>query len=242
MTQRREKVIKNALVLMICLSKYNALSSLEQVKTKDAPNFTRFFKEELHYEVVQCGDVATADDVLKFLDEVISTFELDKNPKQFDGLIVIICGHATTSDELIASDGNCVKIETIRNKFSGQTLTPFLGFPKLFILNTYIDGNESLTANVKAFSPTNSFDTKITFTNTNDEFVMIRSTVVGSLIPDSVTPSYYLNEAFMSFYKKHDLSEMIKMAQTKICERQNRRHVEIDATAPTFALFLTRKI
>ncbi|ETO19696.1 hypothetical protein RFI_17534 [Reticulomyxa filosa] len=106
------KTIKNALVILIAISEYdnnNKWKNLKNVKEKDITNFKQLFEQEMNYEMVcNPSPKMTKDDVDEFIEQTKFNFKLRKNTSQYDGLIIIICGHGEDGNMLVASDGKYI--------------------------------------------------------------------------------------------------------------------------------------
>ncbi|ETO11668.1 hypothetical protein RFI_25708 [Reticulomyxa filosa] len=91
----------------------------KEFKKKDVKNIKQLFEQELNYEFM-CNPSPrmTKKDFQDFMNQIAIDFNLRKNTNQYDGLIVIICGHGESGNTLITSDGKYVPIDEMRSSFN----------------------------------------------------------------------------------------------------------------------------
>ncbi|ETO24978.1 hypothetical protein RFI_12165 [Reticulomyxa filosa] len=138
-TTGTQKLMKKALVIMVGISEYSESGgwpSLKNVKDKDIKNFKDLFEKELKFTFV-CNDSEkmTQEDVKDFVEGTIISHKLRKNANNYDGLIMVICGHGDDGNVLVTSEGKSVSIDEIRNAFNCHRMKSFQEFPKIFIVD-----------------------------------------------------------------------------------------------------------
>ncbi|ETO07240.1 hypothetical protein RFI_30152, partial [Reticulomyxa filosa] len=180
----KQKIIKNALVVMIGISEYMNSNKCELSNVKDdVKNFKELFEQELNYKFV-CNESPqmTKEDVQIFMDRLFVDFALRKNSKQYDGLIMIICGHGKKGNMLMTSDGKSLSIDEIRASFNCNKMESFKDFPKIFIIDI-CRGKNPPTAHITTIVRGENEDMQLLGHN-DDGFLIIWSTTQGYEIGD----------------------------------------------------------
>ncbi|ETO36336.1 hypothetical protein RFI_00725 [Reticulomyxa filosa] len=199
------KIIKNALVVMIGISEYiytTEWPNIPNVKKKDVKNFKKLFEQELNYQFV-CNQSPqmTKKDVQVFMDRLFVDFELRTNAKQYDGLIMIICGHGKNGNMLVTSDGKSLSIDEIRASFNCDKMESFKNFPKIFIIDV-CRGENIPTSQTMAMRGKVEKKEDIRLLGHNDDgFLMIWSTTQGYQIGDFSLLSSSMKSVVKSKYK-----------------------------------------
>ncbi|ETO31119.1 hypothetical protein RFI_06001 [Reticulomyxa filosa] len=211
----KTKTIKNALVIMIAISEYmdNTMwRNLPNVKEKDITNFKQLFEQELNYEIVcNLSSNMTKQDVQSFLFELVTNYQLHKNPHKYDGLIVIICGHGDNGNMLVTSDGKYVSIDRIRSSFNCHEMESFKDFPKIFIVDAC--RGESIP---KAHEITTRGNETL-YGHNDDGFLSIWSTTKGHQVADLSLLSKSIKKVITSQYKiGYPFKQMLQDIRTDI--------------------------
>ncbi|ETO31514.1 hypothetical protein RFI_05607, partial [Reticulomyxa filosa] len=145
------RVISNALVVMIGISKYHdnkVWPNLPNIKTKDLVNFKELFEKKFNYDFVCNHEPSMAkDDVHEFFANLMINYKLCKNSRHYDALIVILCAHGEEGDMLVTSDGKKVPVDKIRTLFDCHKLKAFKDCPKIFIVD--IDRGRNIPTDYK---------------------------------------------------------------------------------------------
>ncbi|ETO08781.1 hypothetical protein RFI_28602 [Reticulomyxa filosa] len=133
------KVIRNACVAMIAISKYSSqctFPNLPNVKEKVLANYKEIFQNELKYDFV-CNENAqmTQEDVQDFFTTFIREHKLRKNHNLYDALIIIFCGHGTNGKFLVTSEGEQISIDEFRATFAEDKIPSFKNCLKFFIID-----------------------------------------------------------------------------------------------------------
>ena len=154
----RYKITK-ALVLIICISKYNKLDNVESVKV-DMKNMKHLWENKFNYHVITNDATCTISKAIGnndinstseyFVDESILYEKTDearrllRNKKnKFDAFIFIYSGHGYQNG-IITSKNERVKLDDIEKQFSPKFVSNFKDCPKIFIMDTcrsYCHGN-----------------------------------------------------------------------------------------------------
>ena len=136
----RTRVIKNGLVLNICISKYgkkgfpnlegpkhdmNKLIDLWEKKFGYTIICNEFDKESMHYYVSKNG-------FLQKLDECRMELRSDKG--NYDGLIFVFSGHGYKTS-IVTSDSLYVSIDKIKRHFGAKQIEKFKDKPKIYIFD-----------------------------------------------------------------------------------------------------------
>ena len=139
--------ITNALVLIICISKYNGMPDLESVKM-DMEKMTDLWQNKFKYTVI-ANKVRDKDGEYFVDDETIDSLigdakQLLRNTKNgFDAFIFIYSGHGYNGG-IITSETRRVSLTEIEKEVSPKKLKKFKDCPKIFI----IDACRSRSANL----------------------------------------------------------------------------------------------
>jgi len=185
----RRKVC-NPLVLMLAISEYQNPEKwphLKGVEERDMVNFKEIFEKYFHYDF-NCNEkpFMTRKAVLDYFHKVLKNFGLETNKNEYDGLIIILCGHGD-NDSLITSGGNALPIEQIRELFNCQSLPSFKEYPKIFIVDA-CRGNkrpiENLPEDINKGRKNSSSSEKQTNGHCGDGFITIWSTVTKYSVLD----------------------------------------------------------
>ncbi|ETO07888.1 hypothetical protein RFI_29501 [Reticulomyxa filosa] len=205
LTTGKTKTIANALVVMIAISEYNddtKLKNLRNVKEKDISNFKQLFKQELNYEFV-CNESSkmTKQDVQEFMDQLIINFKLRRNANNFDGLIMIICGHGDDGNVFITSDGKLVSIDKIRASFNCHEMESLKDFPKIFIIDACRGQNIPKSHEIVTRGNENTNKNISIYGHNDDEFLTIWSTTKGFKVCDLSLLSKSMKDVIISKYK-----------------------------------------
>ncbi|ETO00919.1 hypothetical protein RFI_36521 [Reticulomyxa filosa] len=76
----------------------------------------------------------TKDEIDEFIDKVKSNFKLRKNTNEYDGIIIIICGHRENGNMLVTSNGKFVSIDEMFMSFNCYKMEAFKIFQKYLLL------------------------------------------------------------------------------------------------------------
>ncbi|ETO04643.1 caspase-8 precursor [Reticulomyxa filosa] len=205
------KIIKNAFVLMIAISKYNdkKWKNLSSVKKKDVKNFKGLFKRELNYKFV-CNEEHSMSktDVQKFLTEQTCKHKLHKNEKEYDALIIIICGHGDAGNVLVTSEGENISIDTIRSYFDNQKLTSFEDYPKIFFIDICRGNNKSKNIQKRGKEGGD--------VHNDDGFLILWSTTSGYEVGDLSLFSESIKDTIISKYENTFLYQMLKEVRVNV--------------------------
>ncbi|ETO14774.1 hypothetical protein RFI_22594 [Reticulomyxa filosa] len=179
------KIIKNALVIMIAVSEYDIkdVSSLPGVK-KDIANFHEVFHNELGYTFVFLNYKMTVDNI----ECLVQILNSQKNLQEYDGLIVIICGHGL-QDMLLTSDGKYISIGQLCEIFVSDNLKVFCNLPKIFMVDI-----------CRSNAPESSELTSCGYKNIGRGFLIIWSTIKNNISIDNALFSKYIKNVVISKY------------------------------------------
>ncbi|ETO10778.1 hypothetical protein RFI_26599 [Reticulomyxa filosa] len=211
----KTKTIKNALVIIIAISEYDdndKWKNLKNVREKDITNFKQLFEQVLNYEIVcNPSPKMTRGDILDFIDQVILNFRLRKNTKEYDGLILTICGHGENENMLVASDGKHVSIDEIRSLFNCNKMESFKNFPKIFIIDACRGGNAPKSHELVTRG------NETLYGHNDDGFLIIWSTTKGHRVADLSLLSQCMNNVVISKYKSgYPFKQMLQDIRTEI--------------------------
>ncbi|ETO10739.1 hypothetical protein RFI_26638 [Reticulomyxa filosa] len=242
----KHKIIKNALVAMIGISKYvdnTKWPNIPNVKKKDVKNFKKLFEQELNYEFV-CNQPQqmTKKDIQSFLARLISNYELHNNTHKYDGLIMIICGHGENGNMLVTSDGKSLSIDEIRESFNCDKMESFKDFPKIFIIDM-CRGKNTPTAHMTTTMRGKKEDMQ-SLGHNDDGFLMIWSTTQGHQIGDFSLLSNCMKSVVMSKYKSgYPFKQMLNDVRQEIRRSKNGEWycVETQDTTSYDMVFVARK-
>ncbi|ETO32983.1 hypothetical protein RFI_04124 [Reticulomyxa filosa] len=237
------KTIKNPLVILIAISEYddnNTWKNLKNVKEKDINNFKQLFEQELNYEVVFNPSPRMAKgDFQDFMDRIILNFELRKNTKKYDGLVLIICGHGENGNMLVASDGKYISIDKIRSLFNCHEMESFKDFPKVFIIDTC--RGESIPKTYEIVKR----GTETSYGHNDDGFLIVWSTTKGHQVADLSLLSECMKTVVMQKYKSAcPFKQMLQDIRTEIRNNKSSEWycVESQDTTDYDIIFQQRKL
>ncbi|ETO26590.1 hypothetical protein RFI_10549 [Reticulomyxa filosa] len=216
----RTKTIKDALVIMIAISEYddnNIWKNLKNVKEKDVKNFKQLFEQELNYEIVcNPSPKMTKDEIDEFIEKVKINFKLRKNTNNYDGVIIIICGHGENGNMLVASDGKYVSIDRIRSSFNCHEMESFKDFPKIFIIDACRGENIPKAHEIAKRG------NEISYGHNDDGFLIIWSTTKGHQVADLSLLSECIKKVVVSKYKSgYPFKQMLQDIRTEIRSNKN---------------------
>ncbi|ETO33708.1 hypothetical protein RFI_03392 [Reticulomyxa filosa] len=215
----QRKIIKNPLVIIIAISEYEdkrIWSDLSGVKEKDLNNYKQLFQKELKYEVIhnQCPKM-TKQDVQNFMDKIILKNELRKNRNNYDGLIIIICGHGK-NDNLIASDGKEISIDKIFERFNCTEMEAFKHFPKMCIIDICRGKNIPVCPEITEMRGNNHNVSQL-YEHNGVDYLIIWSTTKGYQIPDLGLLSTCIKDTVIEKYKTGcSFNQILKQVQNDI--------------------------
>ncbi|ETO33231.1 hypothetical protein RFI_03875, partial [Reticulomyxa filosa] len=215
----KTKIISNALVVMIGISKYidnKKWPNLKNVKDIDMINFKQLFKQELNYKFV-CNEESTMnkEDVHEFLADVIAKQKLHKNKRKYDALIIILSGHGNEGDVLVTSEGDSIPIDEIRTSFDCNRMKSLKDCPKIFIIDV-CRGNYSPQSENSVLTRGENGPQQNN-THNGSEFLMIWSTTKGYQVSDLALLSTSMRHTIGSKYKSnYSLNQMLKEVRADI--------------------------
>ncbi|ETO34317.1 hypothetical protein RFI_02778, partial [Reticulomyxa filosa] len=200
------KIIKNALVVMIAISKYTdkkKYDDLSNVKDEDVKNFKQLFEQELNYTfVTNESPQMTEKDVRSFLTKFTAKYKLHDNTHKYDGLIMIICGHGENGNMLVTSDGKSLSIDGIRESFGCDILESFNDLPKIFIIDVCRGKNiPTAQATTRTRGKTQKKGNVQSLGHSGDGFLTIWSTISGYQVADFSLLSKCMKSVVISKYK-----------------------------------------
>ncbi|ETN98471.1 hypothetical protein RFI_39025, partial [Reticulomyxa filosa] len=120
----------------------------------------------------------TKDEIDEFIDKVKINFKLRKNTNEYDGVIIIICGHGDNGNMLVASDGKHVSIDEMRMSFNCYKMEAFKDLPKIFIIDACRSENTAKSYELAMRG------NEILHGHSDDGFLMIWSTTKGHRVAD----------------------------------------------------------
>jgi len=127
-----DKIIKNPLVIGICISNYNGNNNLDGPK-KDKTNLKKLCQiYNYQYHDIK-NDYITKNDFLSFLDFIQNI--LKNNKENYDSFIMFFSGHGNKNC-IYTSDIESCQIIDIKQKFCGEILNNFINNPKIFIFDS----------------------------------------------------------------------------------------------------------
>ena len=140
--ETRSRVIKNGLVLNICISKYgqNGFSDLEGPK-HDMNKLIDLWENRFGYKMI-CNDFnpnilgyyVSKKDFLEKLDECRKLLRSNDNSYNYDGLIFVFSGHGYETS-IVTSDSEYVSIDAIKRYFAANEIEKFKDKPKIYIFD-----------------------------------------------------------------------------------------------------------
>ncbi|ETO01755.1 ras-related protein Rap-1A [Reticulomyxa filosa] len=238
----KTKTIKNALVIMIAISEYDDNSkwkNLKNVKEKDITNFKQLFEQELNYKIVCNPSPKMAKgDVQDFMDQLVIDFKLRKNAYDYDGLIMIICGHGENENMLVASDGKYISIDEMRTSFNCYKMESFKDLPKIFIIDACRGENIPKAHEIVKRGNDTSYG------HNDDGFLTIWSTTKGHQVADLSLLSECMKNIITSKYKSgYPFKQMLQEIRTKIRDNKSSEWycVESQDTTDYDIIFQQRK-
>ncbi|ETO32399.1 hypothetical protein RFI_04717 [Reticulomyxa filosa] len=174
----------------------------------------------------------------KIYNRLFVDFELRTNEKQYDGLIMIICGHGEDGNILVASDGKQVSIDKIQSSFNCSEMESFKDLPKIFIIDACHDKNIP-----KSYELTMRGN-KTVWGHRDDGFLIIWSTTKGHKVADLSLLSKSMNKVVTSKYKNgYPFKQMLHDIRTDIRSTKSGEYycVESQDTTDYDIIFQQRK-
>ena len=155
----------------------------------------------------------TKDDLDDFFDRTFVDENLRQNSNNYDGIIICLFGHGLSNDRYETSDFEYEYISNIQNKFNGNNLKKFIGFPKIIFIDTCRGGNKSYThqyrQKIKYIPKQVSRGTEINeliWSHSSHDIMTVYSTVPDYEIPDCSYLSTYLLNQYKQCKNKNSIS------------------------------------
>ncbi|ETO02493.1 hypothetical protein RFI_34937, partial [Reticulomyxa filosa] len=242
------KTIKNAVVVMITISEYidnTKWPNIPNLKKKNARNYQQIFREELNYQFMSNKHPKMQKrSVQSFLAKFAAKYKLHDSSHEYDGLIIIICGHGENGNMLVASDGKSLSIDEIYESLGCDILESFKGLPKIFIIDLHRGENTSAINTTTMRGKTEEKkDMKLHGDNYN-EFLFIWLTTQRYEIADFSLLSKCMKSVIISKYKSgYPFKQMLDDVRQEIRKSKNGEWycMETQDTASYDMVFASRK-
>ncbi|ETO19057.1 hypothetical protein RFI_18183 [Reticulomyxa filosa] len=209
----KKKLVKNALVVMIAISEYNETTPWPNLK-----NVKNCLKKEMKFTFVyNKSPKMNKEDVEEFLDGLAFNYKLRKNTNQYDGFIVILCGHGDDGNVLVTSEGSSVSIDKIRSSFNCHEMESLQDCPKIFIIDACRGRNKPISYPVVFRGFETSTKAFQMHGHNDDGFLTIWSTTKGHVVSDSSLLSEHMKGVITEFHKKnYTFNQMLHQIRDRI--------------------------